>query len=94
MGDGMRARGIARRSRKDLLAGLAHPPLSDRRFWVVEATVVVVFLARLGTRFAVDRGVISSVPGSVWILLLLVPIVYEGRTFGFVGSFGTALAGL
>ncbi len=94
MGDGTRARSSPRRSRKDLLAGLARPPLSDRRFWVVQAAVAAVFLARLGTRFATDRAAISSVPGSVWILLLLVPIVYAGRIFGFVGSAGAALSGV
>ena len=55
---------------------------------MVAAAALVHFVGDL----AQDRGLIS-VPGFVWILLLLLPVIYAGTTFGLVGSLGTALMG-
>jgi len=78
---------------RDLLSNLAHPPFSDRRFWMTETAVVVVLLVHLGADLAQDGGVLP-IPGFVWILPLLVPVVYGGTAFGLVGSLGAALGGI
>ena len=87
------ARGTVRLSAKGLLANLAHPPLSDRRFWVAQAMLALVFLVHLGADFAFYRAM-SPIPGFVWALLLFVPVVYAGSAFGLVGSLGIALTGI
>ena len=80
----------ARRSARDLPANLLHPPFSDRRFQVNMAMVGAVLLVHLGADIAQDRGVFL-VPGFVWTLLLLVPVVYGGTVFGLVGSLPAAI---
>ncbi|MHB8189367.1 MAG: sensor domain-containing protein [Ferrimicrobium sp.] len=77
----------------ELFGNLMHPPWSDRRFWTAQMLVVTVGLIHLGADIAQDRGIIP-VPGFVWILLLLVPVVYAGLTFGMVGSLCIALVGI
>jgi len=84
------ARGTVRRPAKNLLANLLHLPLSDRRFQVNMAMVGAVLLVHLGADIAQDRGVFL-VPGFVWTLLLLVPVVYGGTVFGLVGSLPAAI---
>ncbi len=79
-------------SYKSLLINLAHPPLRNRRFWLLQAMVVVVFLIHLVLDIAQDRGMIP-VPGFVWILLLFIPVVYAGTTFGLVGSLSVTIEG-
>jgi len=85
--------GVARRPRRELLISLAHPPLSDRRFWLAQVFVGVVWLIHFIADQAQDRGIIHA-PGFVWTLLLLFPIIYAGMIFGLVGSLGTALLGI
>ncbi|MHB1510117.1 MAG: sensor domain-containing protein [Acidimicrobiales bacterium] len=80
------ARGTVRRPAKNLL----HLPLSDRRFQVNMAMVAAVLLVHLGADIAQDRGVFL-VPGFVWTLLLLIPVVYGGTVFGLVGSLAAAI---
>jgi len=86
------AAGAVRRSRKDLAMSLAHPPLSDRRFWLAQISIAGVFCVYLVIDVAQDQGVVP-VPGFVGILLLSIPVAYAGMTFGLVGSFGTAMVG-
>ena len=76
-----------------LLMDLMHPPLSDRRFWLAQALIAAALLVRLGADLARDHG-ITAASGFVWILLLFVPIVYAGSTFGFIGSVSVAREGL
>ncbi len=80
----------ARRSAKDLPANLLHPPFSDRRYKMTLAMVGAVLLVHLGADIAQDRGVFL-VPGFVWTLLLLVPVVNGGTVFGLVGSLPAAI---
>lgn len=84
---------IGNQSSKEAAANLMHPPFSDRRFWIAQAMVAVVFLIHLGGDLAQDRTTFP-VPGFAWILLLFVPVVYAGLTFGLVGSLGVALSGI
>ncbi|MHB1783072.1 MAG: putative bifunctional diguanylate cyclase/phosphodiesterase [Acidimicrobiales bacterium] len=85
--------GSARLVRGSMVANLAHPPLGDRRFWMVQAMVVIAVLVHLAADLAQDAGVFP-VPGFVWTLLLLVPTVYAGTVFGLVGSLGAAVGGI
>jgi diguanylate cyclase (GGDEF)-like protein/PAS domain S-box-containing protein len=82
-----------RRSRGGQLANWVHLPLSDRRFWNIEAIVVVIVLAQFGVDLAQDHGVISF-PDFVLVLLLFIPIIYGGSVFGLPGSLGAALTGI
>jgi diguanylate cyclase (GGDEF)-like protein/PAS domain S-box-containing protein len=82
-----------RKSRKELVFNLTHPPYADRRFWWAQVMVVAVALVHFVGDLAQARGLIS-VPGFVWILLLFIPVIYAGTTFGLVGSLGTALLGI
>ncbi len=86
-------RGAAGLVGREMVANLARPPLSDRRFWVAQTMVAAVFLVHLGADLAEDRAIIP-IPDFIWILLLFVPVVYAGMTFGLVGSLGTALVGI
>ncbi len=78
---------------KSLLANLAHPPFSDRRFWSAQAMVAAIFVVHLGGDLAREHAM-TPIPGFVWILLLFVPIIYAGMAFGLVGSLGAALTGI
>jgi len=82
-----------RRSRGELLANLVHLPLSDRRFWNIQAMVVVIVLVQFGVDLAQDHGVIL-VPDFVLVLMLFIPIIYGGSVFGLPGSLGAALTGI
>ncbi len=85
------APGRSRRSRT-LLAGIAHPPLRERRFWLAEFMVLVaVVLYSLGDDLYEHHVV--AVPGFVWVLLLLLPVIYAGTSFGLGGSLGVAATG-
>ena len=79
--------------RKYLFIGLIHPRFADRRFWLAQALLAVALLVHLGADLAQDQGIILA-PGFVWILLLFVPIVYAGSTFGLTGSVAVALEGI
>ncbi len=83
----------ARKSRKDLVVNLAHPPFSDRRFWWAQVMVAVVVLIHFVATVVQDQAIIP-LPDFVWILLLFIPVIYAGMIFGLVGSFGTALMGI
>ena len=54
--------------------------------------VVGVVLLHFGTTVVQGRTS-NSPPDFVWLLLLFIPVVYAGVTFGLVGSLGTTLAG-
>src|SRR5450631_1994236 len=82
-----------RRACGGLLANLVHLPLSDRRFWNLQAMVVAIFLAQFGVDVAQDHGVIS-IPDSLIVLLMFIPIVYGGSVFGRAGSLGAIVTGL
>ncbi|MBU6516159.1 MAG: diguanylate cyclase, partial [Acidobacteria bacterium] len=84
--------GHSRLSPRHLLARVAHPPLRERRFWLAESMVLMaVVLYSLGDDLY-GRNVIA-VPGFVWILLLLVPVVYAGTSLGLAGSLGASSSG-
>ena len=91
--EGKAGRLTVRASTKGLLVNLRNPPLSDRRFWWAQLMVVVVFFVQVGADFAQDHAMIP-IPDFVWILLVFIPVVYAGMTFGLVGSLGTALTGI
>lgn len=78
---------------EDTLVEFLHPPWSNRRFWLTQALVVIVFTLHLLGALAYNDGM-SPVPGFAWILLLLVPVVYAGVTLGVAGSLGTAILGI
>lgn len=90
---GPRAATPVNRSRRDLVRSLAHPPVHNPTFWWTQVIVVGVVVLRLVADALQDHGVLG-VPGFVWILGLIFPVVFAGTAFGLVGSLGTALFGV
>ncbi len=78
---------------RDLAVNLARPPLAAGRFWAIQAMVVAVFVVHLVTSLSPVHH-LMPVPASSIDLLLFIPIVYGGATFGLVGSFGAAVTGI
>ena len=65
------------------------PPLRDRRFWLVQALVVLIATLH----FAADVGVAVptfGIPHFATVSLFLVPVVYAALNFGLSGSLATA----
>ena len=89
---GVRRIVAGRRTRLDLIANLARPPLGDRRFWLAQSLVVAVLAVHLFGDLLQDRGELG-VPGFVWLLGLFLPVVYAGTAFGLVGALATSIEG-
>lgn len=68
----------------------AHPPLGDRRFWVIQAMVVLLaglhLLVDLHT--SIETG---AFPVGIPVALLIVPVGYAALRFGLAGSAATGL---
>lgn len=78
---------------RHVVGSLAHPPLREERYWLAQAMVLIaVVLYSLGDDLYGHDVV--AVPGFVWILLLLLPVVYAGTAFGLAGSLGAAATGM
>ena len=76
-----------------LITNLLHPPVGDRRFWNINIIVGLTFMIHFGAEVFQDHGGIP-IPGFVSILLLFIPLVYAGTTFGLVGSLAVTLEGV
>lgn len=72
---------------------MLYPPISDRRFWLTQILLAIAFILHLFGDHLQDSGMINT-PGFIWILLLFVPLVYAGTSFGFVGSLAIAGEGV
>jgi len=81
------------RSAKEVIVALAHPPWTNRQFWVAQVLVLIVGIIHLIGGLASSYGS-SPIPGFVWILLLLIPVVYAGIAAGIAGSLGSAIVGI
>ncbi|MHB8827066.1 MAG: hypothetical protein ACYC5Z_05325, partial [Acidimicrobiales bacterium] len=80
------------RHRRQPFVGVAHLPVREQRFWLAESMVLVaVVLYSLGDELYGHR--VIAVPGFVWVLLLLLPVVYAGTAFGLAGSLAVAVTG-
>lgn len=65
------------------------PPLRDRRFWLVQALVVLIATLH----FAADVGLAVptfGIPHFATVSMFLVPVVYAALNFGLSGSLATA----
>lgn len=72
-----------------LLFRALRPPLRDRRFWIVQALVIVI----AAFHEAADAQVVVlpvGIPDFATVSLFLVPIIYAALNFGLTGSFATA----
>jgi signal transduction histidine kinase len=66
-----------------------HPPVRDRRFWIVQVLVILMAIFHEGadaTSFLHPLGI----PAFATVALFLVPIVYAALNFGITGSLATA----
>lgn len=73
---------------RSALARALHPPLGDRRFWIVQGLVIVIAVLHEGadaTSFLHQFGI----PNFVAVALFLVPVVYAALNFGITGSLAT-----
>ncbi len=67
-----------------------HPPLRDRRFWLVQAMVAVL----AGLHLFADlhsSGVSGAFPGGIPVALLIVPVGYAALRYGLTGSAATGI---
>ena len=81
--------GRAAGSLREALNRTIHPPLRDRRFWLVQGLVILIAVFHEGadaTSFLVPFGI----PDFATVALFLVPIVYAALNFGLTGSLATA----
>ncbi len=81
-----------RRSRRELVRDLAHPPWHETRFWWTQGLVVAVVAAHALIDAGQDHG-LWGIPGFIVFELLLIPVLYGGLSFGLVGALGPALLG-
>ena len=73
-----------------VLRSALSPPLSDRRFWVVQVVVVVFAGLHLFVDLISSRGA-SSFPDGLPVALLIIPVGYAATRFGLTGSAATAV---
>ncbi len=73
-----------------ILRRAAHPPLSDRRFWMVQAMVVVIAGIHLASDVYIS-SVGSSFPVGLPVALLIVPVLYAALRYGLTGSAATGV---
>ncbi|WP_276974049.1 hypothetical protein [Ferrimicrobium acidiphilum] len=72
-------------SAKEVVVALAHPPWTNRQFWVAQVLVLIVGILHLIGDIANSHGS-SPIPGFVWILPLLIPVVYANTVNLGTGS--------
>ena len=65
-------------------------PVRDRRFWVVQALVVLVFLLHQLDAGRLGTGAFTAVPHFAVEALFLLPLLYAALNFGLRGSLATA----
>ncbi len=73
-----------------ILRRAAHPPLRDRRFWALQAMVVII----AGIHLASDIFISSigpSFPVGLPVALLIVPVLYAALRYGLTGSAATGV---
>lgn len=83
-----RATGTSRRL-VELLRQACSPPVRERRFWVVQALVVVL----AGLHLLADlrwRSATGPFPGGIPVALLIIPVGYAAFRYGLTGSAATA----
>ncbi len=77
-----------------VLRSAVHPPVHDRRFWVVQATVVVIAAAHLVLDLNPSVET-KAFPVGLPVVVLVVPVGYAAFRYGIAGSAATgALATL
>ncbi len=65
-------------------------PVRDRRFWVVQALIVLVFLLHQLDAGRLGTGAFTAVPHLAVEALFLLPLLYAALNFGLRGSLATA----
>ena len=76
----------------DLVSRSLRPLLADRRFWAIQAVVLLLAGAHLLTDLhsSIETG---AFPGGIPVALLIVPVGYAAVRFGLSGSAATAFFG-
>ena len=72
----------------DVVRRALRPPLHERRFWVIQAMVVLL----AGLHLVVDltsSTETSAFPGGIPVALLIVPVAYAAMRYGLAGSAAT-----
>lgn len=74
----------------ELVRRALHPPVRDRRFWIVQ---ILVLMIAVGHELADANEVLMplGIPSFATVGLFLVPIVFAALNFGVTGSFATAV---
>ncbi len=66
------------------------PPISSRKFWIVQGLVVVIFLLHQLAAGRLGMATFGPMAHLAMVSLFLIPILYAALNFGFVGSVATA----
>jgi signal transduction histidine kinase len=74
----------------ELVRRALRPPLSDARFWVVQAMVVGFAALHYVSDTALAQRV-HSIPAGVPVVLLVIPVGYAAVRYGLSGSVATAI---
>lgn len=74
-----------------IVAELLHPPVRDRRFWIVQAGILTWAIVHDVVLVLLDWDHVAGVPSPATSVLLVVPVMYAALSFGVRGGTGTAL---
>lgn len=73
---------------RELLARSLRPPLRDRRFWLIQALVILIAAVHWGLTLGGTR--VFGLPAFEPVALFFIPVVYAALNFGLAGSLATA----
>lgn len=72
-----------------VLRGAFHPPLRDARFWILQASVILIAALHLMVDISVRN--VSAFPDGIPVVLLVIPVCYAALRYGLSGSAATAV---
>lgn len=79
-------------TRTEIVGRVLRPPLRDRRFWVVQALILVLGVGHLLLDIR-GGGLPLGIPAFATVGLFLVPVIYAALNFGIGGSCASAAWG-
>lgn len=74
---------------REALGQIRHPPLRDRRFWLIQGLILAIVAGHLSLDLHV-AGRIGAVPDYPTVGLFLLPVIYSALRFGLGGAAASA----
>jgi signal transduction histidine kinase len=75
---------------RSIIRRVAHPPLREGRFWVLQLSVLIIAGVHLLTDVSLATAS-SAFPFGLPVALLIIPILYAALHYGLTGSAATAI---